>query len=459
MPHCCAASSLALAAARRRAAQRSAAAAPAAAEPTLATGSRRRSRSRTSTQPAPARVAVDLATGQIVFARNPHALARPGVEREARGRLRAPARRLGPGLPDRHERARRRARSTARPGTATSSSRATATRRSRRGDLAGARAQVARAASGGSRAGRRPTSPTSTRAAPAPGWKPRYYIDESPPLSALTVDRARFRGCVTARAGARRRRRCSACAARAPASRPRPAVAGAADPRRDASSRAPRRRPLLAASCAFMNRESDNFTRRAPAQAARRGRRRQGHDARRRDGRPAVAARTPASRSPACASSTAPGCRCSNRLTAAALDRHRSSPPGTTRASAARFVRSLAVAGVSGTLEHRLERPPARGTCSRRRGRLRASSALVRLRAGALRLRRDPERPAGLASSGRAGPRTGSRAVASRASGVAALERRPRRAAARRSCCAFVSFDAPGSSPTMRPVVFFETES
>jgi serine-type D-Ala-D-Ala carboxypeptidase/endopeptidase (penicillin-binding protein 4) len=28
----------------------------------------------------------------------------------------------------------------------------------------------------------------------APGWKPSYYLDESPPLSALTVDRARYRG-------------------------------------------------------------------------------------------------------------------------------------------------------------------------------------------------------------------------------------------------------------------------
>jgi serine-type D-Ala-D-Ala carboxypeptidase/endopeptidase (penicillin-binding protein 4) len=28
----------------------------------------------------------------------------------------------------------------------------------------------------------------------APGWKPRYYLNESPPLSALTVDRGRYRG-------------------------------------------------------------------------------------------------------------------------------------------------------------------------------------------------------------------------------------------------------------------------
>ena len=28
----------------------------------------------------------------------------------------------------------------------------------------------------------------------APGWKPWYFINESAPLSALTVDRARYRG-------------------------------------------------------------------------------------------------------------------------------------------------------------------------------------------------------------------------------------------------------------------------
>jgi serine-type D-Ala-D-Ala carboxypeptidase/endopeptidase (penicillin-binding protein 4) len=33
----------------------------------------------------------------------------------------------------------------------------------------------------------------------APGWKPSYYLDESPPLSALTVDRARYRGRTSGR--------------------------------------------------------------------------------------------------------------------------------------------------------------------------------------------------------------------------------------------------------------------
>jgi D-alanyl-D-alanine carboxypeptidase/D-alanyl-D-alanine-endopeptidase (penicillin-binding protein 4) len=33
----------------------------------------------------------------------------------------------------------------------------------------------------------------------APGWKPSYYLDESAPLSALTVDRARYRGRTSGR--------------------------------------------------------------------------------------------------------------------------------------------------------------------------------------------------------------------------------------------------------------------
>ena len=31
----------------------------------------------------------------------------------------------------------------------------------------------------------------------APGWKPWYFMNESAPLSALTVDRARYKGRIT----------------------------------------------------------------------------------------------------------------------------------------------------------------------------------------------------------------------------------------------------------------------
>jgi serine-type D-Ala-D-Ala carboxypeptidase/endopeptidase (penicillin-binding protein 4) len=40
------------------------------------------------------------------------------------------------------------------------------------------------------------------------------------------------------------------------------------------------------------------------------------------------------------------------------------------------FVQSLAVAGVNGTLEHRMERPPARGAVLAKTGTTRESSAL-----------------------------------------------------------------------------------
>src|SRR5256885_10302791 len=38
---------------------------------------------------------------------------------------------------------------------------------------------------------------TLFRSRTGPGWKPSYYIGESPPLSALTVDRAVYRGRVS----------------------------------------------------------------------------------------------------------------------------------------------------------------------------------------------------------------------------------------------------------------------
>ena len=68
--------------------------------------------------------------------------------------------------------------------------RATATRRSRRGDL---RALASQLRDGGVRRGHRQrasaTSRSSTAAGVGPSWKPGFYINESPPLSALTVDR------------------------------------------------------------------------------------------------------------------------------------------------------------------------------------------------------------------------------------------------------------------------------
>ncbi len=91
-----------------------------------------------------------------------------------------------------------------------------------------------------------------------PGWKPRFYIEESPPLSALVVDRGRYRGQT------------SANPALAAASLLRQALEAEGWPwpiaRGRASSR-PAGLPLardvsepLADIVRFMGRESDNYT-------------------------------------------------------------------------------------------------------------------------------------------------------------------------------------------------------
>jgi len=90
------------------------------------------------------------------------------------------------------------------------------------------------------------------------GWKPNFYVDESPPLSALVVDRARVGRFVT-RAPAL----AAATAFRAALRAAGVAVAGAvrtgragewSEPLASVSS------PTLAAMLRFMDRESDNFT-------------------------------------------------------------------------------------------------------------------------------------------------------------------------------------------------------
>ena len=91
-----------------------------------------------------------------------------------------------------------------------------------------------------------------------PAWRSHYYINESPPLSALTVDRARFRGYVTRRpaiaAGTQFR---LALRAAGVGVRGR-VVMGAADP--VAMQLASTESAPLSRIVAFMNHESDNFT-------------------------------------------------------------------------------------------------------------------------------------------------------------------------------------------------------
>jgi serine-type D-Ala-D-Ala carboxypeptidase/endopeptidase (penicillin-binding protein 4) len=205
-----------------------------------------------------------------------------------------------------------------------------------------------------------------------PAWKSHYYIDESPPLSALTVDRARFRGWVTRdpalAAGSQFR-----FALRAAGIGIRGRVeAGTADAL--AEQLATTASPPLAQIVAFMNRESDNFTaelllKQLGAIDHGRGTSRDGAQVVRRElGEAAI---------PLAGVRIVDGSGLSaaNRLTAAALlgilvvawnD----------PAIRPSFVRSLAVAGVNGTLEDRLERSPARGAVLAKTGTLRESSAL-----------------------------------------------------------------------------------
>src|SRR5205807_8734393 len=92
----------------------------------------------------------------------------------------------------------------------------------------------------------------------APGWRPSFFIDESPPLSALVVDRDRIGGWVStnpALAAAQRFRAALRAAGVAVAGA---AATGVAD--ETALPLASVESAPLASIVAFMNHESDNFT-------------------------------------------------------------------------------------------------------------------------------------------------------------------------------------------------------
>lgn len=205
-----------------------------------------------------------------------------------------------------------------------------------------------------------------------PAWKPHYYIDESPPLSALTVDRARYRGWVTREpavtAGTQFRLALRAAGIAVRGGVVEGVVDSFAEPLATTAS------PPLSRIVAFMNRESDNFTaelllKQVGAVDEGRGTSAAGAEGVRRALREAAV--------PLAGVRIVDGSGLSarNRLTAAALigilitawndPLIRSS-----------FVRSLAVAGVNGTLEDRLERPPSRGAVLAKTGTTQESSSL-----------------------------------------------------------------------------------
>jgi D-alanyl-D-alanine carboxypeptidase/D-alanyl-D-alanine-endopeptidase (penicillin-binding protein 4) len=206
-----------------------------------------------------------------------------------------------------------------------------------------------------------------------PAWKSWHYLNESPPLSALTVDRARFRGWMTRDpAGAAGTQFRLALRSVGIAVRGR-AELGRADPL--AEQIAVTESAPLSRIVRYMNRESDNFTaelllKQIGAVDEGVGTSAAGAKAVRRVLREAAI--------PLAGVRIVDGSGLSprNRLTAAALIgmlveawRNPVIRPS--------FVHSLAVAGVNGTLEDRMEAPPARGAVLAKTGTTAESSALA----------------------------------------------------------------------------------
>ena len=205
-----------------------------------------------------------------------------------------------------------------------------------------------------------------------PGWKPSFYINESPPLSALTVDRTWFRG---------RHWPAPAFAAaslfRDALRRNGVAVDGGVKVGRapaDASTLAQVLSPPLAQIVRFMDHESDNFTaelllKQLAAYNGVAGTSAAGAAEVRKD---LAAAGVPLTGVRIVDGS---GLSPYDRLTARAL-------VGILRAAwkeplmEPAFVSALAVAGRSGTLKDRLRRPPARGAVEAKTGTTSLASAL-----------------------------------------------------------------------------------
>lgn len=206
----------------------------------------------------------------------------------------------------------------------------------------------------------------------APGWKPGFYKEESPPLSALVVDRGKLAGrTVDAPALAAARAFHEALAAAGIR------VAGAAAAGRAAPTATPLAGVLsqgIARVVRQMNRESDNFIAESlvkllGAEELGRGTTSAGTS---------VIVRALAARGVPLAGvhiRDGSGLSRGDRLTARALTALLTSI-WADPALRGPFVASLPVAGVSGTLEDRLERAPARGRVRAKTGTTNSASTL-----------------------------------------------------------------------------------
>ena len=206
----------------------------------------------------------------------------------------------------------------------------------------------------------------------APGWKPSYYLGESPPLSALTVDRGAYRGRVShmpALAAAASFRDVLRSAGIAVTGRP---TTGAAPP--DATELAAIVSPPLLQLLRTVNGESDNFTaeillKHLGAVEGGKGTTAAGAAVVRRTladaGVPLVGVRIV----------DGSGLSLLDRLTADALVTLLEAVWEDPLLRPA-FLGSLAVAGRSGTMRRRLRTPPAAGRVFAKTGTTRLSSAL-----------------------------------------------------------------------------------
>jgi serine-type D-Ala-D-Ala carboxypeptidase/endopeptidase (penicillin-binding protein 4) len=205
-----------------------------------------------------------------------------------------------------------------------------------------------------------------------PAWKRHFYLSQSPALSALTVDRGSYRGWLTSSpAAAAGKQFRLALRAVGIAVRGR-AELGVADP--IAEPLATTESPPLSQIVRFMNRESDNFTAEVLLKHVGAVSEGTGTSA---AGAKAVRRLLVAAAIPLAGVRIVDGSGLSprNRLTATALI---AILVAAWRDPVLRpaFVQSLAVAGVNGTLENRMERRPARGAVLAKTGTTRESSAL-----------------------------------------------------------------------------------
>jgi serine-type D-Ala-D-Ala carboxypeptidase/endopeptidase (penicillin-binding protein 4) len=205
-----------------------------------------------------------------------------------------------------------------------------------------------------------------------PAWKSRYYLNESPALSALTVDRARFRGWLTGdpalAAGTQFRLALRSVGVRVGGR----AELGVAEPL--AEQLAVTESEPLQRILRYMDRESDNFTAEILLKQLGAVDEGVGTSA---AGAKAVVRTLRHAAIPLTGVRIVDGSGLSpkNRLTAAALIGLLVAAWNNPVIRPA-FVQSLPIAGVNGTLEDRMEAPPARGAVLAKTGSTAESSAL-----------------------------------------------------------------------------------